>query len=220
MLQTLKRVGLLVLVGGAVFTLDQVAKRLVVEQLELGQSWVPIPAIGGFIRVTRSYNTGAAFGMFPWAADFFLGLALITILVFILSYPRLPSHAWLSRVSIALISGGALSNAIDRIRLGHVVDYVHVQLTPGFANISNFADHAITVGTALLLIDQWIAERREAREREREKARLEQEQNIVTYVDQLLAQEDEMHTAPVGEASADNPVRATQSAPLEKQDQD
>ncbi len=159
MWQTIKRWGLLVIVGGAVLGLDQWAKWLVVNRLALGESWEPIPAVSGFIRVTRSYNTGAAFGMLPFASDFFLLLALITIAIFVISYPRLPSHAWLSRVSVAMISGGALSNAVDRIRLGQVVDYVHVQITPTFSNISNFADHAITVGVILLLLDQWRAER-------------------------------------------------------------
>jgi signal peptidase II len=93
----------------------------------------------------------------------FLLLALITIGAFIFSYRKLPSHATLSKVSIALISGGAFSNALDRmLRGGRVVDYVHVQITPTFSNVSNLADHAVTVGVILLLVDQWLAERRSA----------------------------------------------------------
>ncbi len=166
-LQAIKRWGLLVIIGGGVLALDQWAKQQVVERLAYGQSWEPIPAIASVIRITRSQNAGAAFGIFPFASDFFLALAIITILAFVISYPRLPSHAWLSRVSVALISGGALSNAIDRLTMGHVVDYVHVQLTPAVSNVSNFADHAITVGVVLLLIDQWRAERREMEEQAR-----------------------------------------------------
>jgi signal peptidase II len=157
----LRQWGLLIAVSGGILLIDQTAKMLVLERLLLGHSWVPIPQIGDFIRITRSYNTGAAFGMLPQASDIFLLLAMITIIAFIISYPQLPSKAWLSRLSIAMISGGALSNAIDRIRHGHVVDYVHVQLTSTLSNISNFADHAITVGVVLLLVDQWLTERRE-----------------------------------------------------------
>ncbi|MBN1427954.1 MAG: signal peptidase II [Anaerolineae bacterium] len=160
--------GLFIIVVGAVLGLDQIAKMMVTERLLLGQSWVPIPQIGWLIRVTHSYNEGAAFGMLPQAADIFLLLAIVTIIAFIISYPRLPSHAWLSRLSIALISGGALSNAIDRVRLGHVIDYVHVQLTPTLSNISNFADHAITLGVAFLLIDQWRNDRKEKQRKEDE----------------------------------------------------
>ena len=143
-------------VSAVVFGLDQLAKWLVVQNLALGESWVPVPAIADVIRVTRSYNTGAAFGMFPMGSNVIVVLAFITVAVFLWMVPTLPPNAWLSRVGIALTTGGALSNAVDRLRFDHVVDYVHVQLTPTFANISNFADHAITVGVILLLIDQWL----------------------------------------------------------------
>jgi signal peptidase II len=156
------RWGVLIGVGGLVIALDQTVKWLVSTRLTPGQSWAPIPAIASFIKITYSYNSGAAFGMLPQASDLFLLLALITVVAFVVSYPRLPSHASLSRVSIGLISGGALSNALDRVLIHHVIDYVHVQLTPTFSNISNLADHAITLGVVLLLIDQWLAERRTA----------------------------------------------------------
>lgn len=164
MKEAFKRWGLLILVSGTVLGVDQFVKWLVVNRLTLGESWEPIPAIGGILRITRSLNTGAAFGMLPQASDFFLLLALATVVGFIIAYPRMPSHAWLSRLSIALISGGAFSNALDRLRLGHVVDYVHFQISPTLSNISNLADHAITVGVVLLLIDQYLAERYEAEE--------------------------------------------------------
>ena len=166
MLQGIKRWGLLVIVAGGVLALDQWIKRLVVDNLAIGESWEPIPAIANFIRITRSHNTGAAFGAFPWASDVFLALGIVAFIGFVFFYPRLPSHAWMSRISIALIAGGALSNAVDRLLQGHVIDYVHVQLTPTLSNISNIADHAITVGVALLLIDQWRAEQREQAEKE------------------------------------------------------
>ncbi len=149
----------LIAIGGAILILDQAVKYLVSTRLLVGQSWAPIPALAPFIRITYSENAGAAFGMLPQLSDVFLALALITVIAFIISYPRLPSHATLSRLSIGLISGGALSNALDRVRFNYVIDYVHVQLTPTYANISNFGDHAITVGVILLLIDQWLADR-------------------------------------------------------------
>jgi signal peptidase II len=153
-----RRWWVLLVVLSSVLTLDQIVKTLVVIGLKVGQSWVPVPAIGEYIKITRSFNRGAAFGILPEAGDLFLVLALVTIALFVINYPRLPANAWMSRLSIGLISGGALSNALDRLRFEHVVDYVHVQLTPTFANISNLADHAITVGVILLMIDQWRTE--------------------------------------------------------------
>jgi signal peptidase II len=165
MLQSVKRWALLIIVGGGILALDQWVKNHVVETLALGESWSPIPAVSNVITITRSANSGAAFGMFPFASDFFLVLAFVTVLIFIISYPRLPSHASISRLSMAMITGGALSNALDRLLRGHVVDYVHVQVGTLISNISNLADHAITLGVILLLIDQWRAEQQENAEK-------------------------------------------------------
>ena len=112
-----------------------------------------------FIRVMYSQNTGAAFGMFPTAAPIFLVVAVIAVVVFVVLYAQMPPGAWLSRISVSLIVGGAASNAIDRIRQGFVVDYFHIKLWANYSNISNFADHAIFFGTILLLIAQWRMDR-------------------------------------------------------------
>lgn len=170
--QRIRQWALLIIVGGGLFALDQWIKQRVLSDLVYGEPWKPIAAVADFIWISLSYNTGAAFGIFPAASDFFLALAFMTVAAFLVFYPRLPSHAWLSRLSIALISGGALSNAVDRLIHGHVIDYVHVQVTPTISNISNMADHAITVGVVLLLIDQWRAE--QAEQRAAEQAALEQ----------------------------------------------
>jgi signal peptidase II len=161
MSKAIRRWALLVGVAGLVLAVDQGAKWWVTRHLALGESWVPVAALGNYVRVTRSLNTGAAFGIFPLASEVFLVLALVTVGAFVITYPKLPAHATLTRIGIALVSGGALSNAIDRLRFDHVIDYVHVQLSPNLANISNFADHAITIGVVLMLLDQWLAERHE-----------------------------------------------------------
>lgn len=153
---------LLAAISGAILGGDQLAKWLTVTRLDLGEVWHIFPD-NGLIQVMHSLNTGAAFGIFPQGGPVFLVVALITSGAFIYLYPRLPEAAWVSRIGVALVLGGALSNAIDRIRFGHVIDYFYVQLGPQYANISNFADHAITLGVALLLIDQWIQEQRDAR---------------------------------------------------------
>lgn len=170
MQQRLRRWLFYLLLVVLVLALDQTAKWWVINNLALGESFDLIPQISQFIRVTRSFNTGAAFGIFPMASNLILILALVTITAFIISYPSIPAQARLSRLGIGLITGGALSNAIDRIRFGQVVDYVHVQLTPTFSNISNFADHAVTIGVAILLIEQWIMERQEHRQRVEQEA--------------------------------------------------
>ena len=58
--------------------------------------------------------------------------------------------------SLTLILGGAIGNVIDRLRIGHVVDFISVHwgrayYFPAF----NVADSAITIGAILLLLDAW-----------------------------------------------------------------
>ncbi|NDJ36701.1 MAG: signal peptidase II [Chloroflexi bacterium] len=156
-----KRLVLFVTVVGVVLLIDQVAKWLVMQNLELGQSWQALPFLQPLFRVTYSYNTGAAFGMFPMASSVFLVLAFIASVVFAVMYFNFGSEVtWLSLVGVPMIVGGALGNAIDRLRFDYVVDFFHVQVA-NFANISNFADHAITLGVILLFIDQVRIEREE-----------------------------------------------------------
>ena len=207
MSQTVKRWALLIIVGGGVLALDQWVKNRVVETLTLGETWSPIPALANVITITRSANSGAAFGMFPFASDFFLALAFITVLIFIISYPRLPSHASLSRVSMSLITGGALSNAVDRLIRGHVVDYVHVQIGTQISNISNLADHAITLGVILLLIDQWRAEQRENAEKNTAEitAPLSGEEEVESFP------EDESDSSTGGLPAEAHAIRGTES---------
>ena len=147
--------------GFVYLTLDQLFKWLVTQNLQLGESWQPLQLANDFIMISRSHNTGAAFGIFPLASPFILALSLVTVVVFIIMYPRLPIDALWSRIGLSMIVGGALSNALDRIRMGYVVDYVHVRLSPSLANISNLADHVITVGVVIFLLDQWRIERQE-----------------------------------------------------------
>jgi signal peptidase II len=160
MKSTVKRLSLLIGLTTLTLAVDQIAKWQVITNLELYESWRPIPALYPFFRVTRSFNTGAAFGMFPMGSNVFMVLAIIATVVFTIMYLQVEHETFFSLTSMPLIIGGALGNAIDRIRFDHVVDFFHIQIG-NFANISNFADHAIVLGVILLLIDQWQVEMRE-----------------------------------------------------------
>ena len=183
MLKLFGRWLLLFAVTGTVLGVDQSAKTWVLNNLELGESWEIIPAIAGIFKVTRSYNTGAAFGMFPFASDFFLVVALVTTIVFIISFAKLPAGAIGSRIAIGLIMGGALSNGLDRLRFDQVTDFFHITISPSISNISNFADHAIILGVIVLLIDQYRLERAEmaAQAAEEEAARLNPEEDVSIF---------------------------------------
>ena len=152
---------------GAVVVLDQASKAVVVRALEL-HSYVPV--VDGLLSISHVRNRGAAFGILsdaslPYQPLLLAGLSLAALVAIALYFLRLPADARLPRVALALVLGGAVGNLIDRVRLGYVVDFVHVfwrdHTWPDF----NVADSAISVGVALLVLDILRERRGESAER-------------------------------------------------------
>jgi len=145
----------------AAIALDQWIKHLVETGLPFQEKFDLVP----FLALFRTYNTGIAFSMFSSFGD--TGLVVIAVLVvaFVLYLAtRTPSAHVIARVGFALIIGGALGNLIDRAVYGHVIDYILFH-TPvwSFANVFNLADAFISVGAALVVFDELIGWRREAK---------------------------------------------------------
>ena len=153
---------LLAAVGLLAILADQITKAYVVAHLALHDSWMPIDAIEPVFRFTHVHNRGAAFGLFPQGGMFFLFVAVIVSGVIIYYYRQIPGQAWLVRLALGLQLGGALGNVIDRVRLGYVVDFFHVEYWPVF----NVADSCIVVGVALLALAMLIDEYRAMREKQ------------------------------------------------------
>lgn len=150
-------------VTAAVIGLDQFTKLLVVHHVKLYSSIYVLPVLDISLR----YNRGAAFsfleGASGWQRWFFTVLALIVSATILIWMRRLRGATqWLLCLSLAFILAGALGNMIDRLRIGHVIDFVvahwHHAEFPAF----NVADSSITVGAALLLLDALLDSRRTA----------------------------------------------------------
>lgn len=138
---------LLAAVAALVLVVDQFTKHLVLTHIPLGSAWAPIPSLARWFTLTHVSNTGAAFGLFPQLAPVFLAIA-IAVAVGIVIYSRyLGSGQYLVAASLGLQLGGALGNLVDRLRVGHVVDFLDFKLWPVF----NCADSAIVIGVVLLL---------------------------------------------------------------------
>ena len=142
-------------VVAAVVVLDQLTKGLVVRSLALHEY---VPIVDGLVSLSHVRNRGAAFGLLsdwdlPFQSVLLSVLSLAALAAIAAYFLRLPASARLPRLALALVLGGALGNLIDRVRLGYVVDFVHVfwreHQWPDF----NVADSAITVGVALLVLD-------------------------------------------------------------------
>jgi signal peptidase II len=148
----------LILVSSLVILIDQISKAWVVANFELGSGFAILAPV---LYITRSINTGVAFGLGEGGNQFFLILVLLLISGLLWMYAQSKADAVLQHISLALIIGGALGNLIDRIQHGHVVDFVHIVLPNIVSNVSNLADHAIVIGVPLMLLDGILQERKE-----------------------------------------------------------
>ena len=146
-------------VTALVLILDQVTKALVLANLTLYESWMPIEALRPYFTITYVQNTGAAFGILPNGGIVFPIVAAIVVGIIIYFYRTLPGRAPLIRIALGMQLGGALGNLIDRLRLGFVVDFFDFKFWPVF----NVADSALVVGVIALIILMWWDERQAAR---------------------------------------------------------
>ena len=129
----------------------QLTKQMVVTQLALGES---VHVVGPF-WIRHVNNPGIAFGLFSsWAsAVTFLTAGAVVWMLFYFAksgarHPILP-------VALGLLIGGSMGNLVDRLRIGHVTDFLDLKYWPAF----NLADMFIVVGVAALLLALVAAER-------------------------------------------------------------
>jgi signal peptidase II len=141
--------------------LDQITKHLIVERFQEGERKELLP----MLDLTLAYNRGAAWSFLAdaggWQRWFFAVLAIAVSVFIFIWLGRLKARAqWMLSCALSLILAGALGNVIDRIRLGHVVDFVLVYWGNSEFPAFNVADSAITVGAILLLLDALLESRR------------------------------------------------------------
>ena len=155
-----RRSGLIYLwLSAAVIALDQLSKAVIERSLGLYQSIAVLPVL----EITRLHNTGAAFSFLAdaagWQRWLFTALAFIVSAALVIWLRRIDRGARVLASAVALILGGALGNVVDRLRLGHVIDFVHAHWGEHYFPAFNIADSAITIGAALLLLDAWLEPR-------------------------------------------------------------
>lgn len=136
-----------------VVVLDQWTKHLVLGALTPLQRVEVIP---GFLNWTLAFNTGAAFSFLAdeggWQRWLFTALAIGVSAVLAVWLGRTRRGDWRTALPLALIIGGAIGNLIDRVRFGHVTDFVQVYHGDWYFPAFNVADSAISVGAVLLIL--------------------------------------------------------------------
>ncbi|MCZ6694992.1 MAG: signal peptidase II [Acidobacteria bacterium] len=147
-----------ILYGGLSLTvlgLDQLTKALITAGMAAYSSVVVIP---GLFQLTLVWNRGGLFGLCrslpnPYRTVLFTAVPALAIGIILLFQYRTSLADRVAQTGLALILGGAVGNLTDRLRLGHVIDFLDVFVGEYHWPAFNVADSAICVGVALLLID-------------------------------------------------------------------
>jgi signal peptidase II len=144
----------------AAILLDQWIKQMVEAGLAMHQPVELLP----FLALYRTYNTGIAFSMLSSLGDVGLIAVAVVVVAFVLYLAvRTAPGQVLARIGFALIVGGALGNLIDRAAYGHVIDYILFHTPHWSFAVFNLADAFITVGAGLVLLDEFVAWRKQPR---------------------------------------------------------
>lgn len=142
------------MVAAAVYIIDRLTKLLVMHLLGYADQYV---VLDGFFKFVHWGNTGAAWSMFYGNNGLLAFISVLALIVLLFTARDFDMRPLLARLAFGLIIGGILGNLTDRIRYGHVVDFIRFYLYQrggdeiGFPAF-NVADAAICIGVFFLLI--------------------------------------------------------------------
>jgi len=142
--------------------LDQLTKLWIVAAIPEEQKIYVLPVL----NIIHTTNPGAAWSLFAdWDGSqrWILSALAVGVSIAIVVWLRrmaLANHKLLTG-GLVLILSGAIGNVIDRLRLGHVIDFVQVHWGNSYFPSFNVADSAISVGAACVILDAVFEHRRE-----------------------------------------------------------
>ena len=143
----------------AVILVDQITKTVISRTLHLNE----VRTVNAFFDIVCAHNTGAAFsflaGASGWQRWFFIGLGAVAAAFIVWLLARHGGQR-LFGWALSLILGGAVGNVIDRVWHGYVVDFIQVHYRGSYFPSFNVADSAISIGAALLILDELLRVRR------------------------------------------------------------
>lgn len=142
--------------AASVLLADAFTKVLAVDRLM--PSRLPREVLGDALRLTLVFNPGAAFGLHfgPWSRWIFTALTIGALALLWELYRSTRAGDTVRTLALALVSGGALGNLVDRLRSGRgVVDFIDVGVGSTRWPTFNVADMAVSCGAVLLAIVLW-----------------------------------------------------------------
>lgn len=142
------------LISIAVFLLDQISKRVVVQAMAQHQT---VEVVRDFLNISYIHNRGAVFGIGSTFATPYLSwmlslLSVVSLIVILVYFLRVNATNRRLYSGLALILGGATGNLFDRLKNGYVVDFIDVHWFQHHWPTFNLADSAICIGVGLLLL--------------------------------------------------------------------
>ena len=148
--------------AAGIVLLDQATKMLVLGAFAPGERM----SVTSFLNLVLVFNKGAAFSFLAdaagWQTWFFAGFAIVAAAIVSYLIVKDPTKT-LFCTGLTLILGGAVGNLIDRLRLGHVVDFLDFHAAGWHWPAFNVADSGITVGALLLILESFVHDEKRAR---------------------------------------------------------
>ncbi len=145
-------VGLLAIASAAILA-DQVTKHIVRSTLAVDESEHVI----GPLSLHRVQNSGIAFGFFSSATAVVTLVTAGAVVWMLVFFARSGSRHPVLPAAFGLLIGGSLSNLFDRVRFGHVTDFIDIHWWG--LRIFNLADSFIVIGVVILLVALFVADR-------------------------------------------------------------
>ena len=148
--------------AAAVVAADQLTKAMILARFAPGERL----EVTSFLNLVLAFNKGAAFSLLAqapgWQTPLLVAIALAAVAILSALIVR-NLHKRLLCTGLALVLGGAMGNLVDRLRLGHVVDFVDLHAAGWHWPAFNVADSGITVGAAILILEGFLGHEGRAR---------------------------------------------------------
>jgi signal peptidase II len=148
--------------AAAIVAADQLTKAMILARFAPGERL----EVTSFLNLVLAFNKGAAFSLLAqapgWQTPLLVAIALAAAAILSALIVR-NLHKRLLCTGLALVLGGALGNLVDRLRLGHVVDFVDLHAAGWHWPAFNVADSGITVGAAILILEGFLGHEGRAR---------------------------------------------------------
>jgi signal peptidase II len=148
--------GVFAAVASITMLLSQLSSHLVNRNIPLGETVV----VTEWLHFTHIRNLGGVFGVMQGHGWLFALLSLVLIgalIVYLLRARQVHAHEFLF---FGFIAGGGMSNVLDRLIYGSVVDFINIQGIPYWFYIFNTADMMVHIGLWPLLLLSFRADRK------------------------------------------------------------